>query len=224
MTDATGCPGHFCKYIGRDLYVDATHKCDLRTGGAQNWEAWIKDTRDDELYRIVLMPDDKWWLAQNVRYAGTGSSITITGCTPEICGKYYSQTQFNGAYGGSSGYGENKQGVCPNGWILPIFSNWTTLFDSISGTPSVVCARLRAANSTCSPILDYYGWSNKINVCYKNWAGLYNDHWVANDGVSHLQRMDGADSGNACNVLGQYNGWNTAHDTEGATVRCFRQL
>jgi hypothetical protein len=65
ITDATGYPGLWCPYTGSDLYMDATHRCRQRQSGAYNWEAWIKDTRDDELYRIVYMPDNNWWLAQN---------------------------------------------------------------------------------------------------------------------------------------------------------------
>ena len=49
-----------CPYTGDDLYIDGTHACQQRTAGANNWEAWIQDTRDNELYRVVYMPDKKW--------------------------------------------------------------------------------------------------------------------------------------------------------------------
>ncbi|MDR3133903.1 MAG: hypothetical protein LBU42_07790, partial [Prevotellaceae bacterium] len=50
IRDKTECPGVFCIYQGSDLYIDATHLCQQRTSGAKNWEAWIKDSRDEELY------------------------------------------------------------------------------------------------------------------------------------------------------------------------------
>ncbi|MDR0694864.1 MAG: hypothetical protein LBF81_06165, partial [Prevotellaceae bacterium] len=84
IKDKTDCPGIFCLYQGSDLFIDATHLCQQRTSGAKNWEAWIKDTRDNELYRIVFMPDNKWWLAQNVKLASYNASTigsNITGCT-----------------------------------------------------------------------------------------------------------------------------------------------
>jgi hypothetical protein len=109
LTDKTGYPGIFCIYTGNDLYIDATHLCQQRTSGAQNWEAWIKDTRDNELYRIVLMPDNKWWLAQNMKYAGTGTQPSW--CTKDECGRLYQHAQANGSWGGTSGSGSNKQGV-----------------------------------------------------------------------------------------------------------------
>ncbi|MDR3134333.1 MAG: hypothetical protein LBU42_10015, partial [Prevotellaceae bacterium] len=92
IMDETACPVVFCPYQGSDLYMDATHLCQQRASGAQNWEAYIKDTRDHELYRIVLMPDNKWWLAQNVKLASYNSTTigaAISGCTKEECGRAY---------------------------------------------------------------------------------------------------------------------------------------
>jgi uncharacterized protein (TIGR02145 family) len=224
IRDKTECPGDFCIYTGSDLHIDATHLCQQRTSGAKNWEAWIKDTRNnyDDLYRIVLMPDNKWWLAQNVRYAGTGASITISGCTPEICGRWYSAAQRNASWGGSSGVGENKQGVCPNGWVLPIHSSWTNLFNSISGTASVYCQRLRSGNSSCSPRDDYYGWASKLRLGYRSAVGSFNDHWWSNAGTGYYVRLDHyTNVGDVCNVSEQTDSGGTLTDMP---VRCFRQL
>jgi uncharacterized protein (TIGR02145 family) len=166
------------------------------------------------------MPDNKWWLAQNVKYAQTGQAVSISGCTPEKCGRYYTAAQKSGSYGGTSGNGSNKQGVCPNGWVLPVFSNWTALFNNISSNTSVVCQRLRALNSPCSPRDNYYGWANQMIVSYSSCASSCNDHWHANDTNGSMQRMDHwSNIGNYCNTLEQCN--------PGAlpmTVRCFRQL
>jgi uncharacterized protein (TIGR02145 family) len=167
------------------------------------------------------MPDNKWWLAQNVKYAGTGQAISISGCTPEICGRYYEYDQFNKAFGGTSGWGANIQGVCPNQWVLPINSDWNTLFTSISTTASTVCQRLRSATSTCSPRTDYYGWANKMRVGYTNRAAL-NCHWWENSAQHHFVRIDHETyTGNICNV------YNFASDTGqyyANAIRCFRQL
>ncbi|MDR0581681.1 MAG: hypothetical protein LBG31_01840 [Prevotellaceae bacterium] len=110
LTDKTECPGVFCAYTGSDLYIDGTHLCQLRSSGAQNWEAWIKDTRDNELYRIVYMPDNKWWLAQNVKIAGyNGSTVgsAVSGCTKDECGRRYTYTETIAAWGGTGGTGAN---------------------------------------------------------------------------------------------------------------------
>lgn len=52
-----------CPYSGEDMVA-----CHLRRGEAGNWEGWIRDARDCKPYRIVLMPDGRWWFAQNLAY------------------------------------------------------------------------------------------------------------------------------------------------------------
>jgi uncharacterized protein (TIGR02145 family) len=224
MTDATGCPGYFCKYIGRDLYVDATHKCDLRTSGAQNWEAYIQDSRDSKLYRIVLMPDNKWWLAQNVKlasYNGSTVGTAISGCTEEECGRAYSPAQAYGSWGGSTGETGNVQGVCPSGWLLPIRATFATLANSI-GNASAACAALRPLNSTCTPKNNSYGWASLKGVTNGNVSTTF-PYWYTND----AGREDGfsMDAGtNSCTpVCDQWCNTNDGEISYGV-VRCFRQL
>ncbi|MDR1416658.1 MAG: fibrobacter succinogenes major paralogous domain-containing protein [Prevotellaceae bacterium] len=56
----------FCPYnnaTNNDLL--ACYRRDSREG---NWEAWITDPRDCQPYRIILMPDGKWWFARNLSY------------------------------------------------------------------------------------------------------------------------------------------------------------
>jgi hypothetical protein len=55
------CP--YSNTAGNDLLA-----CYQRSSREGNWEAWITDPRDCQPYRIVLMPDNKWWFAQNLRY------------------------------------------------------------------------------------------------------------------------------------------------------------
>jgi hypothetical protein len=72
FTDATGCPGIgslYCPYTGSDLYMDATHLCQQRTSGAKNWEAYIKDTRDNRIYHITQFSDGTWWFADDLAIA-----------------------------------------------------------------------------------------------------------------------------------------------------------
>jgi uncharacterized protein (TIGR02145 family) len=162
ITDATGYPGLWCPYTGSDLYMDATHRCLQRQSGAGNWEAWIKDNRDDELYRIVKMPDNKWWLAQNVKYAGAGTQPTW--CTKDECGRYYTYEQAKGAWGGSSGTGANKQGVCPNNWVIPMRSDYVAIFEAYSSNMTQQCQILTPLDSQCTSN-DFYGLCSKKTIC-----------------------------------------------------------
>jgi uncharacterized protein (TIGR02145 family) len=242
IKDKTDCPGIFCPYQGSDLFIDATHLCQQRTSGAQNWEAWIKDTRDNEYYRIVLMPDNKWWLAQNVKYAGTGSAITTSGCTPDKCGRWYTGNQMSSTYTGStgvSGYGANKQGICPNNWTLPVYDNWRAFVDAIHtvtltqynkgsgewlvGTSTTINERLAAYNSPYRTGNDYYGWANATFVTLNN--GEPHESWRGNS----TQKQDWAFIVNHYAGVGHSNTQFTLSLTtttidRGAPVRCFRQL
>jgi uncharacterized protein (TIGR02145 family) len=224
IRDKTECPGVFCIYTGSDLYIDATHLCQQRTTGAQNWEAWIKDSRDKESYRIVLMPDNKWWLAQNVKFAQTGTSVTISGCTPDKCGRGYTAPQMRGAWGGSSGTGENIQGVCPSGWVLPMFEQWRTMRDAISSDKPTVCSRLRPLDSPCGNAVDYYGWASIMKWHKNNTVGEAWANWRTNDAVhSHIGIH--IDATNACySCCGTYHDEYTPGEYPSSTVpvRCLR--
>ena len=223
IKDKTECPGVFCPYQGSDLYIDATHLCQLRASGAQNWEAWIKDSRDNELYRIVKMPDDKWWLAQNVKLASYNSSTVgnaISGCTKEQCGRYYKWTQVYASYaGGSSGSTGNVQGICPPSWLLPVGATFSTLANII-GSESTVCAALRPLDAYYSPKNDTYGWAS-ISSIANGEMYIYYSSWYTND----VGREDGFGT-DYYDSRYKRDRWSIGgpgeHDA--AVVRCFRQL
>jgi uncharacterized protein (TIGR02145 family) len=118
-----------CPYTGSDLYEDATHLCQLRSSGAQNWEAWIKDARDNELYRIVLMPDNNWWLAQNIRW-NEGAGICYQTCTD---------------YGLIYPY-SSLATVCPANWTVPNNDQFNALIISVGGS-SVAGGKLAGGTS-----------------------------------------------------------------------------
>jgi hypothetical protein len=108
IRDKTECPGVFCPYQGSDLYIDVTHLCQQRTSGAKNWEAYIKDVRDDQIYHIVQFADGTWWFADY---------LTTTDKRKAICSL------------GVSLYSPIDKPACPSGWTLPttaqIHSRWT---------------------------------------------------------------------------------------------------
>jgi uncharacterized protein (TIGR02145 family) len=224
FTDATGCPGIgslYCPYTGSDLYMDASHLCQQRSSGAQNWEAWIKDARDNELYRIVFMPDNKWWLAQNVKLASyNGSTVgeTISGCTKDECGRKYTWAQIYASYeGGTSSSTGTVQGICPPKWLLPVRATFAQLLQNVNSY-----FQLRPLNSPCSPKNDTYGWASLVGFCENSIIDTC-AHWYSND----AGREDGVffellPSGERlCGALLQND------DGEAGTpavVRCFRQL
>ncbi|MDR3134006.1 MAG: hypothetical protein LBU42_08325 [Prevotellaceae bacterium] len=112
ITDETGYPGEFCHYQGSDLYIDATHLCQQRTSGAQNWEAYIKDNRDDQIYRITQFSDGSWWMADDLAIADK----SVGTCN----GKRY--------------YKGNDKPTCPSGWQLPTDEKLLTRFPNPTTT------------------------------------------------------------------------------------------
>ncbi|MDR3132587.1 MAG: hypothetical protein LBU42_01005 [Prevotellaceae bacterium] len=246
MTDETGCPGYFCKYVGMDLHMNASYPCQQRTGGAQNWQAYIKDARDNELYRIVLMPDNHWWLAQNIKlagYNGTPAGAVYSNCNKDECGRGYSSAETIAAWGGTSGSGANKQGICPPGWVLPLNSDWINFIKAIE--PSVnfipyatnpsncgghyivnasIATQLNALNNECHSGSDTYGWATKVRP-NRNRPGM-EGWWCGID--AHPRHFNFVNhrpgTTNDCNNISA--SYATAENTSPDiySVRCFRQL
>jgi len=106
FTDATGCPGignFYCPYTGDDLYMDLTHLCQRRATVENNREAYIKDPRDQKVYRIVQMPDNvkgnRWWMAENLKFKGyPGGAGSLTPGSSSV-------PNFSSGNAGSAGIG-----------------------------------------------------------------------------------------------------------------------
>ena len=197
--------------------MDATHLCQQRTGGAQNWEAWIKDTRDNEYYRIILMPDSKWWLAQNVKYAQTGTQPSW--CNKDECGRYYLHTTVRASWGCTSGSGSNIQGICPPGWVLPVRNEIQTLFNIIHATTNWL-ATMTPLDSKCTKN-DYYGWASMKTV--NNYGGANGAAWeflFANDSSSTILKTNDIDGATYFDCGNAY--WQATENMD--IVRCLRQL
>jgi uncharacterized protein (TIGR02145 family) len=214
ITDATGYPGLWCPYTGSDLLMDATHRCQQRQSGAYNWEAWIKDTRDSELYRIVQMPDNHWWLAQNVKYANAGSAVGASGCTPDLCGRYYTVTVFRN--GGA--LNTKIQGLCPPGWFAPRWDDYNSLANAI-GTNLCEAALHYPPLVNCTGEKDRYGVA--ITHAYYRCSGSANycgpatsDYTGTNNNANSVWLTEGK-----CTCGGNYTMGTTGY---GITWRCYR--
>jgi uncharacterized protein (TIGR02145 family) len=221
IRDMTGCPGVFCPYTGSDLYLTSSYPCQQRTSGAKNWQAYIRDSRDSEIYRIVLMPDTQWWLAQNVKYASTGSAIS--GCTKNECGRYYTWAQAYASYaGGSSGSTGNVQGICPPGWLLPIQTTYSTLATSI-GSARAVCKALRSYNAKCTTIDDTYGWASIAGVLNGDKTSVYTWFYTNDAGREDGFGVDYTSNCNGGPTCDQVCVADTGENNY-AVIRCYRQL
>jgi uncharacterized protein (TIGR02145 family) len=216
MKDATECPAVFCPYMKSDLYIDATHKCQKRAVDAKNWEAWIKDTRDGELYRIVLMPDNKWWLAQNVKYAQKGQ--LLAGCGKDSCGRFYNYTE---AFAGV--FTANQPSLCPPGWVLPTSDQWQAMADKISTKIQEVYPHLRSLNGKCSPRPNHYGWAALGTSIMLGEPNDGDGYWATRSTTSCAIQIDQNDAhGKTCPGYHAFIGTWADHKKETMPIRCIR--
>jgi uncharacterized protein (TIGR02145 family) len=109
LTDRTGYPGIFCPYQGSDLLIDATHFCQQRTSGAKNWEAWIKDARDNQIYRIAQLSTGLWTMDDYLNYNHSSAWAPSRCSTADLSGKEYRRSALTTTYAS----------LCPTGWRLP---------------------------------------------------------------------------------------------------------
>jgi uncharacterized protein (TIGR02145 family) len=173
LTDETGFPGVFCIYSGSDLYIDGTHLCQQRTSGAKNWEAWIQDQRDTELYRVVQMPDGHWWTAEEMRYDASAAGKS------NICAIALNRTVYCDA-----------SVPCPATWSVPTETQFNSLMSVVTIRELMV-----AGFETCSGTsTDYYGFTiikdasrgettscGGASTCYLNDEAYYLANWMKSD-------------------------------------------
>ncbi|MDR0694407.1 MAG: hypothetical protein LBF81_03805 [Prevotellaceae bacterium] len=112
LTDKTACPSFFCAYTGSDLFRNDMHLCGHRTSGAKKWEAYIKDSRDNQIYRITQFSDNTWWFADD---------FNIDENVKSTCG-------------GKRYYSTKNNPSCPPNWSVPttvqIKNRWIPLPDA----------------------------------------------------------------------------------------------
>ncbi len=116
----------------------------------------MTDTRDNKTYKTVKI-GDQVWMAENLNYADSTKMPSLKGkswCYDnkaencDVTGRLYtwaaaidSVALANDADNPQTcGYGENctlptvVQGVCPEGWHLPTYEEWQTLFTTVGGS------------------------------------------------------------------------------------------
>ncbi|MDR0693686.1 MAG: hypothetical protein LBF81_00085 [Prevotellaceae bacterium] len=201
FTDATACPGTgslYCPYTGSDLFMDATHLCQQRTSGAQNWEAWIKDSRDEQIYHIVQI-DNTWWFTDD---------LNINEKVSGIC----NNVRF---------YHPENRPDCPSGWAIPTKAMYMDVYTGNGCGDKGMCWE-PISQWYCATGVTCLGSGRQQNSCYTSpgqaVAYVTSDCntllliWWQNEsgtgGGSHPCHMSCTDSGLP----------------DAGFVRCFRQL
>lgn len=103
----------------------------------------LVDSRNSRSYRIVVI-GTQTWMAENLNYktenswCGGGFGMTEGDCL--VYGRLYTWAAAVGRDEDECGYGHdcdldegNVRGVCPQGWHLPSYDEWKSLFDAVGG-------------------------------------------------------------------------------------------
>jgi uncharacterized protein (TIGR02145 family) len=88
------------------------------------------DPRDCKPYRVMLMPDNRWWFAQDLRWGGNRvGSCSTAGClyrwSEAVTGREVPDDTYVLLTINSDTVG--PKGACPEGWHLPTGAEWHRL-------------------------------------------------------------------------------------------------
>ena len=180
----------------------------------------MTDSRDNKTYKTVKI-GDQVWMAENLNYdynKGTAKSYCYGGIKAncEVTGRLYtwaaaidSVALANDADNPQTcGYGKTctlptvVQGVCPEGWHLPSYDEWQTLFTAVGGSSKAGTA-LKSQTGWKSQTgdaadRDTYGFS-ALPAGYRDdngnfyYAGSYAFFWSASEYISYGAYIMGLD-------------------------------
>ena len=195
-----------CPYTGSDLYLTSSYPCQQRTSGAENWQAYIRDSRDSKVYRIIQMPNAEWWLADYLDYIQSGITTAV--------------------YEGLRYY--KTWPTCPSGWTIWSIAKAKSLFTTYGSTN---LARIKSTDRWQSSYKgnDYYGLriypTHAIN---KTWTNATNDYdsSIIDNCNENVQGdfMKGIYANAWCDCCDDDGNVLKRTDSPGAPVRCYRTL
>ena len=125
----------------------------------------LTDLRDGQTYKTVTI-GDQTWMAENLNYADSVKTPSLKGkswCYDGVaanCEKYGrlytwavaidsvklaadAENPLYCGYGKECGLAGKVQGICPEGWHLPSYDEWNTLFTAVGGR-STAGAKLKS--------------------------------------------------------------------------------
>jgi len=113
--------------------------------------SFFTDSRDGKVYRTVLMPDGKVWMAENLNYRDPSWSYndhvdSIPWGSVTLGSWCYGNNSSNcDTYGRLYTWDAAMDNACPSGWRLPTRQDWTDLVTVVGGW-SVAGTRLKASS------------------------------------------------------------------------------
>ena len=157
----------------------------------------MTDPRDNQTYKTVTI-GSQTWMAENLNYETANSFCyedNVSNCT-----KYgrlytwaaamdsagvYSENSKDCGYGHYCRVNSPARGICPEGWHVPTWAEWYTLYSAIGSTPYAMQAK---GFDNWPDATDAYGFSAlPAGHCYQGFCygvGLFASFWSASEGSS----------------------------------------
>ena len=100
----------------------------------------VLDDRDGQTYKTVKI-GDQWWMAENLNYETANSDwykkygrlYTWAAAIDSVKLATDVDNPLDCGYDKTCGLSGKVQGVCPEGWHLPSYDEWNTLFTAVGG-------------------------------------------------------------------------------------------
>ena len=157
----------------------------------------MTDPRDNQTYKTVTI-GSQTWMAENLNYETANSFCyedNVSNCT-----KYgrlytwaaamdsagvYSENSKDCGYGHYCRVNSPARGICPEGWHVPTWAEWYTLYSAIGSTPYAMQAK---GFDNWPDATDAYGFSAlPAGHCYQGFCygvGKSSSFWSASEGSS----------------------------------------
>ena len=166
--------------------VDGENNCNYGT---------LTDTRDGQTYKTVII-GTQTWMAENLNYADSVTTASLKGkswCYNDVAancdvgGRLYTwaaamdsvklatdaDNPLDCGYGKTCGLSGKVQGVCPEGWHLPSYDEWNTLFTAVGGQSTAgKVLKSQTGWDESGNGTDAFGFS-ALPAGYRNYTGGY---------------------------------------------------
>ncbi|MEG0560493.1 MAG: FISUMP domain-containing protein [Muribaculaceae bacterium] len=147
-------------------------------GASANRVRYLRDKRDNQVYRVKKMASNAWWMIQNLNYKpGTVQSDlleTILDYAPyrqrswpdKVTTTYYAYSVIFQVPPTTKApdIPEKAQGLCPNGWHIPAESDYQKIYPNID---------IHATSPAAIPDIDGYDDTNPKHFEQENGRGCY---------------------------------------------------
>ena len=189
----------------------------------------MKDTRDNKYYKVTMV-DSKTWLAENLNYADSVSTVSLKGRSfcynnkADSCAKYgrlYTWSAVMDSATTGCGYGRScpvnnslpVQGICPDGWYVPSGDEWQSLFMNYD---------VHDLLSTSIGGIDRYGFGIVYAGYTDDQGGIYDGIDYAAPFWSKTENPENSDTDAEHYYAWTYYGSNSQPKQHAYSVRCIR--